>query len=244
MSADNTVTTASGLQFTLKEKGNGDQAQAGMNVSVHYSGKLEDGTEFDNSFKRGEPIKFPLGQGRVIPGWEEGIAMMQVGDKADLVIPPDLAYGANGAGGVIPPHATLKFEVELVSVEKMEMPVEFDVAGKEEQSTASGLKYVVVEENKEGAQAHAGNQVAVHYTGYLEDGTIFDSSIPRGEPLVFGLGQGQVITGWDEGIRLMKVGDKLRLTIPSDLAYGANGAGGVIPPNATLIFDVELVDAK
>jgi len=109
--------------------------------------------------------------------------------------------------------------------------------------TASGLEYVEVEAGT-GAQAEAGRTVSVHYTGKFQDGKVFDSSIPRGEPITFPLGQGRVIKGWDEGIALMKVGGKAQLVIPPDLAYGERGAGGVIPPNATLVFDVELVDVK
>ena len=104
------------LQFIETEAGDGPQAQPGQLVAVHYTGKLADGTVFDSSLDRGEPIEFVLGAGRVIPGWDQGIAMMNVGDKATLIIPPDLAYGASGAGGVIPPNATLIFDVELVDV--------------------------------------------------------------------------------------------------------------------------------
>ncbi len=109
--------------------------------------------------------------------------------------------------------------------------------------TASGLEYVEIEAGT-GKQAQAGNTVRVHYTGKLENGKVFDSSIPRGQPIEFRLGVGQVIKGWDEGIALMKEGGKAVLTIPPQLGYGARGAGGVIPPNATLIFEVELVSVK
>ncbi|MBN2388283.1 MAG: FKBP-type peptidyl-prolyl cis-trans isomerase [Anaerolineales bacterium] len=98
------------------ESGAGEQAEAGKTVRVHYTGKFPDGKVFDSSLHRGEPIEFPLGAGRVIKGWDEGIALMKVGGKAQLVIPPDLAYGERGAGGVIPPNATLIFDVELVEV--------------------------------------------------------------------------------------------------------------------------------
>ena len=109
--------------------------------------------------------------------------------------------------------------------------------------TQSGLDYIEVEAGA-GAQAVVGKVVSVHYTGKLQNGTVFDSSIPRGEPITFPLGKGSVIKGWDEGIALMKVGGKAQLVIPPNLAYGQSGAGGVIPPNATLIFDVELVSIK
>ena len=109
--------TDSGLEYIEVEAGTGAQAEAGKTVSVHYTGKLQDGKVFDSSISRGEPITFPLGRGRVIKGWDEGIALMKVGGKAQLVIPPHLAYGESGAGGIIPPNATLVFDVELVSVE-------------------------------------------------------------------------------------------------------------------------------
>jgi peptidylprolyl isomerase len=107
--------------------------------------------------------------------------------------------------------------------------------------TASGLKYVDVVVGK-GASPTAGKQVKVHYTGTLENGKKFDSSVDRNEPFSFTIGVGQVIKGWDEGVMTMKVGGKRKLTIPAKLGYGAQGAGGVIPPNATLLFDVELLD--
>jgi peptidylprolyl isomerase len=110
-------------------------------------------------------------------------------------------------------------------------------------TTPSGLKVEILQEGK-GPVPQKGQTVVVHYTGTLVDGKKFDSSRDRGQPFSFPLGAGQVIRGWDEGIGMLKVGSRARLTIPPQLGYGARGAGGVIPPNATLIFDVELLDAK
>ncbi len=108
--------TDSGLHYQVIQKGDGAQAEKGKTVSVHYKGMLDSGVEFDNSYKRGNPIDFPLGMGQVIPGWDEGISLLKVGDKARFVIPPNLAYGERGAGGVIPPNAILVFDVELMDV--------------------------------------------------------------------------------------------------------------------------------
>ena len=111
------------------------------------------------------------------------------------------------------------------------------------EKTESGLRYKMIQKGS-GKQAESGKTVSVHYEGSLETGKVFDSSYPRKKPIEFRLGQGQVIEGWDEGIALLQVGDKARFVIPSYLGYGTSGAGGVIPPNATLIFDVELMDVK
>ena len=108
--------TGSGLYYVEVEAGEGSKPEPGDMVAVHYEGRLLDGTVFDSSIERGQPIEFPLGQGRVIPGWDEGISMMQVGGKATLVIPSYLAYGERGAGRDIPPFSTLVFEVELVDI--------------------------------------------------------------------------------------------------------------------------------
>ena len=117
LEAPNTTLTASGLSITELELGDGAVAGPGQTVVVNYRGTLENGKEFDSSYGRG-PFSFPLGAGRVIKGWDEGVAGMKVGGKRRLVIPPDLAYGTRGAGGVIPPNATLIFEVELLDIRK------------------------------------------------------------------------------------------------------------------------------
>ena len=117
LDAPDTTLTASGLSITELQLGDGAVASAGQTVIVNYRGTLENGKEFDSSYGRG-PFSFPLGAGRVIKGWDEGVAGMKVGGKRRLVIPPDLAYGTRGAGGVIPPNATLIFEVELLDIRK------------------------------------------------------------------------------------------------------------------------------
>jgi len=112
-----TVTTSSGLKYIVIQSGSGPAAESGQQVRVHYTGWLTDGTKFDSSVDRGDPFTFPLGQGRVIRGWDEGVAGMNVGEKRRLVIPAELGYGSRGAGGVIPPGATLVFDVELLGVQ-------------------------------------------------------------------------------------------------------------------------------
>ena len=112
-----TITTPSGLKYEDTVVGKGAVATAGQNVSVHYRGKLTNGTIFDESYKRGKPFSFNLGAGEVIKGWDEGVAGMRVGGKRKLTIPSALAYGESGAGSVIPPNATLIFEVELLKID-------------------------------------------------------------------------------------------------------------------------------
>jgi peptidylprolyl isomerase len=204
---------------------------------VHYTGWLHDpaapngrGRKFDSSKDRGDPFEFDLDAGMVIRGWDEGVQGMQVGGTRVLTIPPELGYGARGAGGVIPPNATLVFEVELLPTPERPSLQMTDVV----QGT--------------GATAEAGQSVTVHYTGWLFDesapqqrGRKFDSSKDRGDPFEFDLGAGMVIQGWDQGVQGMKVGGTRVLVIPAHLGYGARGAGGVIPPNATLVFEVDLL---
>ncbi len=113
---DEVMTTPSGLQYVELEEGEGASPEKGQTVVVHYTGKLEDGTVFDSSRDRNRPFSFKLGAGQVIKGWDEGIASMKVGGRRRLIIPPELGYGSRGAGGVIPPNATLTFDVELLRI--------------------------------------------------------------------------------------------------------------------------------
>lgn len=238
------TTTPTGLKYIIHVKGKGVQPKPGERVSVNYVGKLINDTVFDSSYKRGQPFTFTLGQGQVIKGWDEGISLLSEGDSATFIIPPDLGYGQQNMGS-IPPNSTLNFAVKLVKIFP-EIKVEpYNTGGKDTITTPTGLKVIIVsEKNKNGDRPPKGATVKVHYTGYFEDGKIFDSSVKRGEPISFPVGKGMVIKGWDEGVSLMKTGDKFRLLIPYQLAYGEQGYPGVIPPKSNLIFDVELMDVK
>ncbi|MGB5321488.1 peptidylprolyl isomerase [Lutimonas sp.] len=132
---------------------------------------------------------------------------------------------------------------QKIAEAKAKMDAELDKLATGFEKTESGLRYQIIQKGS-GTKASQGKNISVHYKGQLADGRVFDSSYERKQPIDFTVGVGQVIKGWDEGLQLLQVGDKARLVIPSHLAYGSQGAGGVIPPDATLIFDVELMDVK
>jgi FKBP-type peptidyl-prolyl cis-trans isomerase len=356
------ATTASGLKYSVLQPAQGPSPKAGTKVTVHYSGWLTDGTLFDSSKKRGQPFTFVLGQGQVIKGWDEGVALMQKGSRYRFTIPPELAYGEIGAPPTIPASATLVFEVELLDFlvmpefrpadpekqQKLESGLIYEVIepgegepvppgkiceveyalfttggelvdasaiqgrniketcgqsqfgfmnevlprmkpgarwrlevppelafGKRQVSpklppdsttvwevalvavheplampefrplddtravtTPSGLRYEVLEAGT-GASPRMGQNVTVHYAGWLTDGTLFDASYRRGEPASFMLGR--VIQGWNEGLQQMKEGGVFLLEIPAKLGYGKRGSPPTIPPDATLIFHVQLI---
>jgi peptidylprolyl isomerase len=231
--------TPTGLRYSVFEKGRGKKLENGMKVKVHYSGFFDDMSMFDSSHEREQPIEITLGRGMVIRGWEEGLTHLRVGDKARLWIPYDLAYGEHGRGP-IPPKTNLIFDVEIMEANEPFRAVPYNTSGRDTLTTESGLRYIIVREGR-GEYPESGNTVKVHYTGFLTDGTMFDSSVEREQPFRFVLGQGQVIAGWDEGVALMRANARYRFIIPAELAYGSRGIGP-IPPYSTLIFDVELLE--
>ncbi|MCO5248999.1 MAG: FKBP-type peptidyl-prolyl cis-trans isomerase [Chitinophagales bacterium] len=263
-----------GIYYVVNQLGKNGEVNAGDYVSVHYTGKLLNGQIFDSSIERGEPISFQIGIGRVIQGWEKGIPLFKSGGKGTLYIPSSLAYGERGVGGVIPPNAPLIFDVEVVDVmdqkgyeekqnaarlkmqaeaqARFEKQVEADKAviakyvkdnHLQVEYLPSGLAYYKTK-TTDGQQIQSGDNVEVHYTGRLLDGTKFDSSKDRNQPFVVQIGANRVIQGWEQGIPVFKVGEEGTLIIPSYLAYGERGAGGVIAPNSVLLFDIEVLSIQ
>ncbi len=247
----NVQKTPDGLYYVITQQGAGVKPAPGQKVNVNYTGKLLDGKVFDSSLKPGRtPLQFTLGGGNLIKGWDEGVALLNVGGKATLLIPSGLGFGSQARGDVIPANAVLVFDVELISVAKPQAQVDdsliLDYIKKNNlanvQKTQDGLYYVVTQQGT-GAKPTAGQTVTVNYTGKLLDGKVFDSSLKPGrQPFSFQC-PGAVIKGWNEGIPLLNAGSKATLLIPSALGYGPQGNQG-IPPDAVLIFDVELINAK
>ncbi|MBN2746927.1 MAG: FKBP-type peptidyl-prolyl cis-trans isomerase [Bacteroidales bacterium] len=233
--------TSSGLKMTFYSiNKNGMFPDSGDVVRVHYLGVFEDGKKFDSSFDRNRPLELPLGQGRVIKGWEEALRYMREGDSAKVVIPPALGYGEREYGS-IPANSTLTFYMKMVSIQPKPKP--YDVAGLDTVKTESGLMYIVVKKGK-GKTAQINDKAKVRYSGYFVNGDKFDSSFdhPGAETFDFIIGRKQVIEGWEKGVAGMAPGEKRRLIIPYLMAYGEQGRPPVIPAMSDLIFDVELVD--
>lgn len=224
-----TVTASDGLQYEDIKVGSGSLARWDDYVTVNYIAYLIDNTKVDSTMDPGgKPLDITLGKKEQITGLEEGIYGMRVGGQRRLTIPPELAFGDAGKPPSIPSGSSVVYYVELVAV-------------KAYITTPSGLKYFDITPGT-GAAAKSGDKISVNYTGWLTDWTKFDSSLDPGRtPLQITLGVGEVIKGWDEGLVGMKPGGKRRLIIPPALAYGSDGHGEAIPPDSTLIFDVQLV---
>ena len=257
-----------GIYYVSEVSGAGKAPAQGEMISIHLSVNLIDGSKVFSSRDRGEPIEFEFGKKFDTEGLEKGISLMRKGGKAKIIVPSELAYGAEKRGNLVDSYSTIIYDVELVSIrsadefrkeqDKLKRQREKEAAQLEDKErnmikqylseqglqgapSVTGLYYIETEAGT-GDQAVAGKRVKVEYTGSLFDGKVFDASSNRGEPYEFTLGQGEVIKGWDEGIARMKVGAKAILIVPSWLAYGKRGAGQDIGPDTPLRFDVELVE--
>ncbi|MEX0684346.1 MAG: FKBP-type peptidyl-prolyl cis-trans isomerase [Dehalococcoidia bacterium] len=255
------VTLPSGLKYIDVVVGTGETAELRDLVAVNYTGWLQDtGVKFDSSLDQPTAFNVTIGSG-TIQGWVEGLPGMKEGGTRRLIIPPELGYGEAGRGDTIPPNSTLIFDITLIDVlakgvgptptpapaftpivqtpgTAPESPPE--ITG-EEITLPSGLKYIDFVPGT-GDTAATGDAVAVNYTGWTEaTGVKFDSSVDKSAPYQLTIGTG-TIQGWIEGLPGMKEGGKRRLIIPAALAYKDVGSGELIPPGATLIFDIELVD--
>lgn len=236
------VTSSTGLKYYDLSVGSGDEAVKSATVSTHYTMwvKTDSGYDFVDSSYSDDPLEFTVGRGDVVfSGWDEGVIGMKVGGKRYLVIPSDLGMG-DSDNGVVPGGSTLVMEIELTKVIAPQEMTKVDDS--DYTTTESGLKYYDMVEGT-GAAAATGDTVKVNYTGWLEDGTQFDTSLDGDDPFSFTLGSNTVIAGWEEGLLGMKVGGKRQLVIPADLGYGDTDMG-IIPAGSTLIFEVELVDVQ
>jgi FKBP-type peptidyl-prolyl cis-trans isomerase len=228
------ATTPSGLASKVLQPGKGTAKPSATDlVTVHYTGWTADGKMFDSSVVAGKPVTFPLN--RLIKGWGEGVPLMVVGEKRRFWIPQALAY--NGQPGR--PAGMLVFDIELIDTNPSPTVPPPDVAAppKDAKRTASGLAYKSLRAGTGQQHPTQNSTVTVHYTGWTTDGKMFDTSMDKGQPISFGLGD--VIQGWTEGVQLMTVGEKMRFWIPERLAYK-----GERPPRGMLVFDVELLAIK
>ena len=256
----------SGLSYVMHKSNKGPKLKLDDVVTLNLKYiTSKDSIVFD-SWKMGKPIQLKIAKSSFKGDLMDGLTLLTVGDSASFLINADSLFTKTfGAPrpAFIDSSSFLSFTVKVIStttdaaLKAEELKAEKENAMKENEviakyiadkqitpsKSSSGLMYIITEPGS-GEQAQAGKTVKVHYTGRLLDGTKFDSSLDRSDPIEFKLGQGMVIKGWDEGIALLKVGGKALLIIPSNLAYGSRGAGGVIPPFSPLTFEVELVSVQ
>lgn len=222
-------------KLLVKEGGSWETPETGDEVEVHYTGTLLDGTKFDSSRDRGTPFKFKLGQGQVIKGWDQGIATMKKGENAVFTIPPDLAYGESGSQPTIPPNATLKFDVELLSWASVK-----DIC------KDGGIFKKIIKEGEKWEHPKEADEVLVKYEARLEDGTVVSKSE---EGVEFYVTDGYFCPAFAIAVKTMKKGEKVLLTVKPQYGFGHQGREAIgndvaVPPNATLLVDLELVSWK
>lgn len=249
------IKKASGLEYADDSLGTGRAAKIGDLISIHFDAWIiKDSTNLFNDWTKdstrlassiggsriyGRPIKFVLGKDAFINGVDGGIEGMKVGGYRTIIVPAKLAYADKGFGP-IPPNSSLKFQVQLLEVKDAIVVKQWDVDSTKYKKTKDGLKYIIIEPG-EGAAIDSGDVVTLHYSVFLLNGKKSDSSVERDEPLVFPYKLQKFIRGFSEGIGMLKKGGKAKLIVPPDLAYGSKG-NNIIPPNSTLIFDIQILN--
>ena len=268
---ENNITVApdeNGLYIIENKKGKGPAIEVGNFIEANIIATALTGDKFIDTYAENKPYTLEVGTGQLGNGFEVAIKQMKKGGNLTLIAPSPMAFGERGIQGYIPPFSPVVYEIEIIKVmtademnaqreaeqkkaaeeaaklqgqEQAKIDAYLKANGITTAPTETGLVYIV-ETPAQGAQPKVGDKVKVHYTGYLLDGTKFDSSVDRNQPFEFVLGQGQVIRGWDEALSMMHVGEKVKIILPSRIAYGERGAGGSIPPYAPLMFEVELLE--
>lgn len=228
-------TTPEGLTILTYQAGEGAAANLGDTVMAHYTGYTADGNIFDSSRDRGATFDFPVGQGQVIRGWDIGFGLLQPGERAVLVIPPDIGYGAQGSGASIPPNATLYFDVELVDVVRPRQPVE--ISDDDYQEIREGLRYAVMQAGN--GDVVADGQIALIDFALWDAASLelFGDSAQTGQPLGFELGGELMFAALQDAVRGMQVGEQRQIFIASTELTEAG-----LPPGTDVIFEVELVE--
>ena len=251
------VEMPSGVVYMNDSLGTGRDATIGNLISFHFRAWIiKDSTKLFEDWSKdstrltasigssvdfGQPVKVKLGDSAFIKGVDEAVVGMKVGGQRTIIIPAHKAYGELGYGP-IPPNSSLKVVINLLDVKDAIVAKPWQIDSTKILTTKSGLKYFIFQEGT-GAKADSSDLLTIHYTGFLENGKIFDSSVERDEPLKFRLKLQPVIPGWEEGVKLLGKGGKAKFIIPSALGFGAVPMGS-IPPNSTLIFDVEVLDIE
>jgi FKBP-type peptidyl-prolyl cis-trans isomerase len=232
------------LQYYFLEEGDGEMPELGEVASVNFTGWIQDGLQFAQS-QEGLPIDFIVGEEEILPGWDEMVLLMQVGDMVQFILPPELGLGEEGApNGVIPPNATLVFEMELVEIKPppptpTPAPPPASVEESEYTVTDSGLKFFMITEGT-GELIESGDLITLHYQMWQEDGTYLESSYDFDQPVQMIAGSGQAGPGLDEALLMMSSSSKAQMIFTPELLYGAQAANA--PTEGNLIFEIEILD--
>jgi FKBP-type peptidyl-prolyl cis-trans isomerase len=242
----NSTKLPNGVYYRDLTAGTGATVATGDLLFANYQGWLTDGTLVDENASVNAPFAFVYGDGSVIPAWDQGFTGMKIGGTRQLIVPPSAGYGSVNVGP-IPANSILVFNVTLVLnpgvIETRTFAPALGVDLAHSTKLANGM-YVRDLTAGTGATVATGSHLSVHYNGWLADGTLFDKNLPTDKPFDFVYGTAQVINAWNTGFTGMQVGGVRQLVVPPSLAYGPAGVGNVIPPNAILVFNVTLVDAK